>query len=187
MGKPQRSSDFVLGIDAGTGGVRAALFDLQGQPLGFHDQSYTTSYPQPGWAEQHPEDWWDALVAAVWGCLQASGADGRQVIGLAIDAPCDILLTRQDGTPVTESLMWMDLRATYEAQTLTATHDPVLRYCGGDVPAEWPLPKALWLKQHQAALWNADTYLVEQMSWLTWRLTGEWALPLNSADRKSVV
>lgn len=176
--------DLVLGIDAGTGGLRAALFDLQGQPLGFHDQGYATSYPQPGWAEQHPEDWWDALVVAVQGCLQASGMDGSQVIGLAVDAPCDILLTHQDGTPVSESLMWMDLRATREAQTLTETHDPVLRYCGGDVPAEWPLPKALWLKQHRSALWNADTSLVEQMSWLTWRLTGEWAVPLNSAAAK---
>lgn len=176
--------DLVLGIDAGTVGIRAALFDLQGQPLGFYDQSYATSYPQPGWAEQHPGDWWDALVIAVQGCLQASGMNGSQVIGLAIDAPCDILLSSRDGTPVTESLMWMDLRATHQAQTLTETHDPILRYCGGDVPAEWPVPKALWLKQHEPALWNSDTYLVEQMSWLTWRLTGEWAVPLNSAAAK---
>ncbi|MEO7021266.1 MAG: FGGY family carbohydrate kinase, partial [Ktedonobacteraceae bacterium] len=128
------SRDLVLGIDAGTTGIRAALFDLQGQLLGFADQGYTTFYPQPGWAEQHPEDWWNALVLAVQGCLQASGVQGNQVIGLAIDAPCDILLTRRDGTPVTESLMWMDLRATQQAKTLTETRDPVLRYCGGDVP-----------------------------------------------------
>jgi ribulose kinase len=80
--------------------------------------------------------------------------------------------------------MWMDLRATHQAQTLTETHNPILRYCGGDVPAEWPVPKALWLKQHEPVLWNSDTYLVEQMSWLTWRLTGEWAVPLNSAAAK---
>ena len=178
------AKDLVLGIDAGTGGMRAGLFDLEGQPLGFYDQGYTTSYPQPGWAEQHPEDWWNALVLAVRGCLQTSGVEGSQVIGLAIDAPCDILLTRRDGTPVTESLMWMDLRATQQARALTATSDPVLRYCGGDVPAEWPLPKALWLKQRHSDLWNADTYLVEQMSWLTWRLTGTWAVPLNSAAAK---
>lgn len=176
--------DLVLGIDAGTAGIRAGLFDLRGQPLGFFDQSYQTLYPQPGWAEQEPEHWWIALIAAVQGCLQASGVDGSEVIGLAIDAPCDILLTSQDGTPLTKSLMWMDLRAAVQAQALTATHDPVLRYCGGDVPAEWPVPKALWLKQHEPALWNQDTYLVEQMSWLTWRLTGEWAVSLNSAAAK---
>lgn len=178
------SKDLVIGIDAGTAGVRAGLFDLRGQPLGFADQSYQTRYPQPGWAEQHPADWWDALVSAVHGCLKAGSVDGSQVLGLAIDAPCDILLTDRAGTPLTESLMWMDLRASAQAQALTETHDSVLRYCGGDVPAEWPVPKALWLKQHEPALWNQATHLVEQISWLTWRLTGEWTVPLNSAAAK---
>ena len=39
--------DLVLGIDAGTAGLRAGLFDLQGHPLGFHDQPYETLYPRP--------------------------------------------------------------------------------------------------------------------------------------------
>lgn len=178
------SSDFVLGIDAGTGSLRAGLFDLQGKPLGFYDQDYQTHYPQPGRAEQQPADWWRALVAAVRGCLQKSAVDPARVIGLAIDAPCDILLTDQQGQPLSASLMWMDLRASEEARELTATQDPVLRYCGGDVPAEWPVPKALWLKRHNPELWEQATYLVEQMSWLTWRLTGEQVIPLNSAAAK---
>lgn len=178
-------SDLVVGIDAGTAGIRAGLFDLSGHPLGFYDQDYQTFYPQPGRAEQRPADWWEALVTAVQGCLKESGVERERVIGLAIDAPCDILLTNHAGEPLTSSLMWMDLRATEQARKLTETRDPVLRYCGGDVPAEWPLPKALWLKQHEPDLWNRDdTYLVEQMGWLTWRLTGEWAVPLNSAAAK---
>jgi FGGY-family pentulose kinase len=182
--KAKRSNDFVLGIDAGTGSLRAGLFDLQGNPLGFYDQEYATHYPLAGWAEQHPDEWWSALVTAVRGCLAKSGVQGEHVIGLAIDAPCDILLTNATGIPLTESIMWMDLRATAQARQLTETRDPVLRYCGNDVPAEWPVPKALWLKQQQPTLWERATFLVEQMGWLTWRLTGEWAIPLNSAAAK---
>jgi FGGY-family pentulose kinase len=184
MTTADRSNDYVLGIDAGTASLRAGLFDLQGKPLGFYDQSYATLYPQAGWAEQRPSDWWNALVGAVRGCLAASGVEGERVIGLAIDAPCDILLADASGNPLTDSIMWMDLRAVQQAQQLTASRDPVLRYCGGDVPAEWPVPKALWLKQHQPALWEQATYLMEQMGWLTWRLTGAWAIPLNSAAAK---
>ncbi len=178
------NGDLVLGIDAGTGGVRAGLFDLEGRPLGFHDQAYPTLYPRAGWAEQSPAAWWDALVTAVRGCLAVSGADGVRVIGLSVDAPCDILLADHDGAPLTESIMWMDLRASAQARRLTDTHDPVLRYCGGEVPAEWPLPKALWLKENAPDLWERAAYLVEQMGWLTWRLTGTWAVPLNSAAAK---
>ncbi len=176
--------DLVLGIDAGTAGLRAGLFDLRGRPRGFHDQAYPTRYPRAGWAEQSPAAWWDALVTAVRGCLAASGADGARVIGLAIDAPCDILLADRDGTPLTDSIMWMDLRAAAQARRLTATGASVLRYCGGAVPAEWPLPKALWLKEHEPALWERAPYLVEQIAWLTWRLTGAWTIPLNTAAAK---
>jgi len=176
--------DLVLGIDAGTAGLRAGLFDLQGRPQGFHDQAYPTRYPRAGWAEQSPAAWWDALVTAVRGCLAASGADGARVIGLVIDAPCDILLADRDGAPLTDSIMWMDLRATAQARRLTATGAAVLRYCGGEVPAEWPLPKALWLKENEPALWERAAHLVEQITWLTWRLTGAWVVPLNTAAAK---
>lgn len=176
--------DLVLGIDAGTGGLRAGLFDLHGHPLGFHDQPYETLYPRPGWAEQRPDAWWGALVGAVHGCLQASGQDAQRVVGLSIDAPCNILLVDDAGTPLTNSLIWMDLRGADAARRLTETHDPVLRYCGEDVPAEWPLPKALWLKENDPTLWDRAAHLVEQIAWLTWRLTGEWVIPLNTAAAK---
>ena len=174
----------VLGIDAGTGGLRAGLFDLTGTPLGIADRGYATRYPQPGWAEQTPDDWWTALVGAVGDALATSGVDGSRVIGLAVDAPCDILLADDAGTPLTDALMWMDLRGTDQARRLTRTQAAVLRYCGGVVPAEWPLPKALWLKEHSADLWSRADRLVEQMTWLTWKLTGEWVAPLNSAAAK---
>lgn len=177
-------SELVLGIDAGTGSLRAALFDLSGHPRGFYDVTYATRYPQPGWAEQRPQDWWDALVTAVRGCLRGLDSAATRVVGLAIDAPCDVLLLDASGAPLTDGLMWMDLRASEQAKRVTLTHDQVLRYCGGDVPAEWPLPKALWLKEQQPALWDQAAYVVEQLSWLTWRLTGAWALSLNSAAAK---
>jgi ribulose kinase len=103
---------------------------------------------------------------------------------LAVDAPCDILLADADGEPLTNALMWMDLRGADQARRLTETGAAVLRYCGGVVPAEWPLPKTLWLKEHASALWSRAERLVEQMTWLTWRLTGTWVAPLNSAAAK---
>jgi len=176
--------DVVLGIDAGTGGLRAGLYDLKGTPLGYADVAYETRYPAPGRAVQRAQDWWEALVAAVRGALDAGGVAGTRVIGLAIDAPCDILLVDADGAPLTDALMWMDLRGASQAHRLTASGAPVLRYCGGDVPAEWPLPKTLWLKENERATWSKAPRLVEQMTWLTWRLTGDWVQPQNSAAAK---
>ncbi len=176
--------DIVLGIDAGTGSLRACLFDLTGRQLGSAERAYETVFPRPGLAVQRPADWWTALAGAVREAVVAAHVAPERVIGLAIDAPCDLLLVDAAGEPLTDGLMWMDLRAVDQARRLTATDDPVLRYCGGDVPAEWPLPKALWLKENEPATWAAAAGLVEQMTWLTWRLTGEWVAPLNSAAAK---
>jgi sugar (pentulose or hexulose) kinase len=52
-------------LDFGTGGVRVGAFDSRTLRLtDVSDEAYTTSYPHPGWAEQWPEYWWDAFVAA---------------------------------------------------------------------------------------------------------------------------
>ena len=46
---------YVLGLDGGTGGIRAFVFDANGTPITSASQTYETSYPQPGRAEQQPE------------------------------------------------------------------------------------------------------------------------------------
>ncbi len=176
--------ELVLGIDAGTGGLRACLFDLRGVPAGAAERPYETRYPRPGRAVQRPEDWWRALVLATNDVLAANGIDGDRVVGIAIDAPCDVLLVDDGGEPLADAIMWMDLRAVDQARRLTETEASVLKYCGGDVPAEWPLPKALWLKESEPELWRRSVRLVEQMTWLTWKLAGRWVAPLNSAVAK---
>jgi len=179
-----RHNEAVLGIDAGTSSLRAALFALDGKPLGIAERAYVTTYPHAGWAEQEPAAWWDALIESVREVVATALPSGTRVIALAVDSPCDILLASADGSPLTNALMWMDLRGASQASRLTETGDAILRYCGGTVPAEWPLPKTLWLKENLPEVWRAAPRLVEQMTWLTWKLTGEWVAPLNSAAAK---
>ena len=60
------SPKYVVGVDGGTGGIRAGLFEVAtGTPIGFADCPYDTEYPQPGWAEQNPSDWWAGLGRSV--------------------------------------------------------------------------------------------------------------------------
>src|SRR5258708_36601229 len=64
----------LLGIDIGTTGVKAALFAANdGHVLSSAFVDYPLFHPQPGWAEQNPEDWWQATLAATRSCL-ANGA-----------------------------------------------------------------------------------------------------------------
>ena len=65
--------DVFLGIDLGTGGARAGLFDDEGHALAFKDSPVVSHYPHPGWVEQSAEDWWEALVNSVRAVVAATG------------------------------------------------------------------------------------------------------------------
>ena len=49
---------YLLGIDIGTSGLKAAVFARGGEVIASASENYAVSYPQPGWAEQDPEAWW---------------------------------------------------------------------------------------------------------------------------------
>src|SRR5262249_34246285 len=83
------------------------------------------------------------------------------------------------GQPLFPALLWMDQRAFQEAEDISATRDPVLRYVSGRVSPEWMLPKALWLKRNKPELYRSAARVVEGTDWMIHHLTGDWTLSLN--------
>src|SRR5262249_5653314 len=75
-------------------------------------------------------------------------------------------------------------RSHREAAEISAIPDPTLRYSSGVVSPEWMLPKALWLKRHEPAVYARAERLVECTDWMMHRLTGEWTLSLNNVAVK---
>jgi ribulokinase len=73
----------------------------------------------------------------------------------------------------------MDQRSYREAEAISATGDPVLRYVSGRVSPEWMLPKALWLKRHEPEVYGRAFRIVECTDWMMYRLTGRWTLSRN--------
>ena len=79
---------YVIGVDGGTEGLRAGVFDLTGAPRAFAAAVYETTFPQPGWAEQNPADWWQAMGAAVRQAVAEAGITADAVAGIALDTTC---------------------------------------------------------------------------------------------------
>jgi FGGY-family pentulose kinase len=174
-----------LGLDIGTQSVRAALFDPSGTCTAYATSPLDTFHPKPGWAEQDASQWWQAARTAVPEVLVKAGATAADVAGIGLDCTaCTVLPCRADGTPVRRALLWMDQRSVREAEAISATGDPTLRYVSGTVSPEWMLPKALWLKRHEPAVYEQAERLVECTDWFMYRLTGEWTLSLNHVTVK---
>ena len=171
---------FVLGLDVGTQSLRAALVDWHGRTVAYGAAPIETSYPRPTWAEQQPLAWWSAARQAVRLALAQGNARPEQVAAVGLDCTaCTVVACDQQAGPLRPALLWMDQRTFREADEISATGEPILRYVSGRVSPEWMLPKALWLKRHEPEIYDQADRIVECTDWMMFRLTGEWTLSLN--------
>src|SRR6476660_2893750 len=123
---------YVIGVDGGSESLRAFVFDLDGRPRGSHATAYKTDFPQPSWAEQDPEDWWQALGASVKAALAKGNVAAQGELELCVDTTCGSVVTlERDGRPLRPAMIWMDVRSAQQADAIATTQDPTLRVNGG--------------------------------------------------------
>ena len=168
----------LLAIDLGTEGARVGAFSGDGDPLGSVHRGYRTTYPRPGWAEQDPEEWWAAVVDATRTLLAspACTAAGDVVAVACATTASTVAVLDADGRPLRPAILWMDSRAWAQSDATAALVDahPVLAWSGGSDAAEWLLPKAVWVAEHEPEVFALAARVVEAIDYLTFRLTGRW-------------
>ena len=76
---------YLLGIDIGTSACKVAMFDKEGKVLAAANGDYPVYYPQEGWAEQNPEEWWSAVCRATKETVQKAGVAPAEIAGVGID------------------------------------------------------------------------------------------------------
>ena len=109
----------LLGIDIGTTGTKAAIFNLGGQLQAIGHSEYEVSIPNSGWAEQDPEIWWKAVCKAIRYALHQIPDGPERVKALAVSSQAPTMLPlNKKGQPVRPALIWMDRRAEKESQFL---------------------------------------------------------------------
>ncbi|MFI6477143.1 FGGY-family carbohydrate kinase [Nonomuraea sp. NPDC050663] len=163
-----------MGIDIGTQSVRAILVTADGEVAGMGSRALTGRREGPR-HEQDPEQWWEAVALA---CRQATG--GRSDIeAVAVDATSGtVLLTDDDGRPVSPALMYDDTRAAAEVEAINDRGAGVWAELGYlRMQASWALPKAHWLLEH-----HGHGRVTHQSDFVNRRLTGhEVATDLSNA------
>jgi xylulokinase len=151
-----------VGIDIGTQSLKAVVCDKSFAVLGAHAVAYATRYPAPGFAEQDPAQWEQALAPAIAGALTAAKVDGADVKALAIAGQLDGCVAVDDrGNPISPCLIWQDKRA----------HDQVrgdrFDITGQVADPSHMAPKIAWLVANgvRGARYHQPTsYLVERLT-----------------------
>ncbi len=177
-----------LGIDLGTGGCRAGIFDETGNPLAFEDSPIETLYPKGSWVEQDVDEWWEALVRSVTKVVESAGVTPDQVAGIGFDATSATLVAvDSDAKPLRNAIMWSDIRAREQAARASDVDHWARRYNGDgtdSASAEWLIFKAIWLKEHEPEVWEKTDVLLDAPDWIGLRLTGEKVMNMTTASLK---
>lgn len=178
------SRKHFIGIDVGTGSVRAGIFDVSGTLLGTAKHDIAIFHDGPDLAEQSSTDIWRAVCASVREAVSTAGLGADDVGGIGFDATCSLVVVGPQGTSIAVGahgnddrnvIVWMDHRAIEQARRINQTKHGVLKYVGGIISPEMETPKLLWLKENLPSAYNAAWQFFDLADFLTWRATGSLA------------
>ncbi|GJD10802.1 FGGY carbohydrate kinase domain-containing protein [Galdieria sulphuraria] len=172
---------YFIGVDVGTGSVRAGIFNIQGLLIESFEKAIQTQNLAEDFYEQSSQEIWDSVVYSVREALKKAHIESSAVKGLGFAATCSLVCLDAQGKPVGVSpyntedywnvILWMDHRATQQAERITATGHRVLKYFGNKVSPENELPKILWLKENLANKWNRIAHFMDLCDFLTFQAT----------------
>lgn len=172
--------DRLIAYDLGTGGIKASLYDAEGNALASAFLSYDIRYTGQCMHEQRPDDWWNGVIETT-----------RRLMALARANPADIAAVALSGqslavTPVDENgrllreyvPIWSDARAEAEANAFFTHVDEEEWYmCTGNgfPPALYSLFKIMWYRDHEPALYERCYRILGSKDYCNLRMTGVFA------------
>jgi len=170
--------DHILAIDVGTQSVRALLFDPQGHlvhKVRVPIEPYVS--PQPGWAEQDPDYFWENLCAACRRLWQEAPVPKDAVAGVALTTQrATMVNVDRDGRPLRPAIVWLDARRTEGQKPIGGLWGLAFRLVGltDTVAYLQAEAEANWLRTYQPEIWrNTHKYLFLS-GYLTYRLVGRF-------------
>lgn len=172
---------FFIGVDVGTGSARAGVFDAGGALLTSQKHDIQMWRAAGGIAEQSSDDIWQAVCLSVRDAVIYADINANEIGGIGFDAACSMVVLDRQMRPLCISaseepqrnvIVWMDHRATPQAERINAQGHPVLDYVGGRISPEMQTPKLLWIKENRPDTFAATGQFFDLPDFLTWAATG---------------
>ncbi len=167
-------SEVLLGVDIGTSACKAAAFSPDGTVIAQANESYPVYYPQPGWAEQNPDEWWEAACRAIKKLL-TNGVNASDVKGIGIDGQSwSAIAVDSSGRVLCNTPIWMDTRAKELCAELKATigEERLFETSGNPLQPAYTLPKILWYRRFLPEVYAHTAKILQSNSFIAYRFTG---------------
>ena len=167
----------ILAHDLGTSGNKASLYTEEGELVASAVAPYETHYAFNGlWAEQNPEDWWQAVCLSTRQIMV--GRSPSDIIAVAFSGQSmGCLCMNKSGMPLSRSIIWQDGRAANEAAALVERIGGKHEACslvGQQLTANYTLAKLMWIKTNMPDIYKQTYKILAAKDYMTFRLTGRF-------------
>lgn len=177
--------NYVLAHDLGTTGNKATLYDQNGQLIGSAFHGYGTQFPHTGWAEQDPNDWWDAVCITTKHLLKQTNVMGDAIACVTFSGQMQgCVPLDEQAMPLRSAIIWMDQRAKEQAAYMSERVGAadVYQITGHRLSAAYSLHKILWIRDHQPEVFANTHKFMHAKDTMVARLTGKFVTEPSDAS-----
>lgn len=172
-----------IGIDLGTSAVKLLLMDSAGKIQKIVSREYPLYFPNPGWSEQNPEDWY---TEAIEGLKELTAdCDKSQVAGISFGGQMHgLVILDRDDQVIRPAILWNDGRTTKETDYLNQEigKDKLSEYTANIAFAGFTAPKVLWVKNQELENFARIEKLMLPKDYLAYRLSGTFCTDVSDAS-----
>lgn len=175
----------LLGIDIGTSSVKAMLMEPDGRIIAVKTAAYQVEIPHPGWAQQHPDTWWEGLCRILGEMKAEHPRQMEGICGIGLSGQMHgLVAVDREGQPVCPAVIWMDQRAEEETREI---EEKISRKEQGEILHNrifngFALPSLLWMRKREGGLYRKIFRIFQPKDYIRFRLTGEMGTEYSDAS-----
>lgn len=176
---------YTIGIDVGSSGLKTLLCDEQGNVLATQSEKYMVSYPKVGWAEQDPRLWINALIKTIPILITKANVNVKNIVAICLSSQIDgIVPVDKDGNPLHNAIIWVDRRATKEADVIKDKigEEKIYKITGMKVDPSHPAAKILWFRENCRKAYDNTWKFLLPNDFMIYYLTGETITDYSNAS-----
>ncbi|WP_346890860.1 xylulokinase [Clostridium sp. UBA3887] len=176
---------YLLGIDIGTSGTKTVLFDRGGNPISSSTAEYPLYQPEIGWAEQDPQDWWNAVCITINQVIKDSNINPESISGIGLSGQMHgLVMLDGDGNVLRKSIIWCDQRTAKECVEITEKvgEKRLIDITANPALTGFTASKILWVRNNEPEIYEKCRKILLPKDYIRYMLTGEFATEVSDAS-----
>ncbi len=174
---------YYIGIDLGTSAVKLLLMEAKGTILKSVSKEYPLYFPHPGWSEQHPEDWWNAVCEGIQDLTKE--IDKSRVAGISFGGQMHgLVILDQEDQVIRPAILWNDGRSVEETDYLNQAvgKEKLSEYTANIAFAGFTAPKILWVRNKEPENFARISKIMLPKDYIAYRLSGTFCTDVSDAS-----